>query len=196
MTIQELQELYYIAHMRNIPSILRYGILSNKRAVSLAHISIAMQEIQERRSIIFVPGGRKLHEYANLYFSARNPMLFKRREQVNILCVLRISPKVLFLPGVVITDGNASSTYVRFAAAPDGISIVDRKLTFAADWNDPDESVYFRKKVKKCAEVLVPDCINPSYIIGAYVGNQDAKINFDAMNTGLKAEISGYMFFL
>ena len=55
-----------------------------------------------------------LHEYANLYLCARNPMLYKRRESHGTLCVLRVSTDVLDLPGVVLTGGNAASDYTAF----------------------------------------------------------------------------------
>ena len=54
------------------------------------------------------PGGLKLHQYANLYFHARNPMMYSRKEKAAELCVLCVSLEVLRLPGVVITDKNAA----------------------------------------------------------------------------------------
>src|SRR5712691_2607983 len=51
--------------------------------------------------------------YVNLYLCARNPILYKRQSRHAELCVLRIDPRVLDLPGVVVTDGNAASAYVR-----------------------------------------------------------------------------------
>jgi hypothetical protein len=62
----ELQELYYITPICNIPSIMEHGILSHVRAGRLSHASVAMPEIQGRRTKIRVPGGRRLHEYVNL----------------------------------------------------------------------------------------------------------------------------------
>lgn len=133
MRREELTELHYITHMDNVQSILRLGILSNRRAAKVTHTSVAMQQVQDRRAQVVVPGGRKLHDYVNLYICARNPMLYKRQGQHLELCVLQVSTDVLDLPGVVVTDANASSDYTRFAAAPAGLSIVDRDLTFADD---------------------------------------------------------------
>jgi len=90
-----------------------------------------MSEIQDRRSRVVVPGGRPLHEYVNLYICARNPMLYKRRDQHRELCGLRVSTALLDAPNVIVADGNASSDYVRFEPAPKGLRIVDRELTFA-----------------------------------------------------------------
>jgi len=111
---EELSELHYIAHMSNVASILGQGILSNRRASQVGHTSVAMQAVQDRRAKVVVPGGRKLHDYANLYVCARNPMLYKRQGQHADLCVLQVSTDVLDLLGVVVTDANASSDYVRF----------------------------------------------------------------------------------
>lgn len=46
-----------------------------------------MAEAQERRDRKQVPGGLRLHQYANLYFHARNPMLYARLTQASTLCV-------------------------------------------------------------------------------------------------------------
>ena len=62
----ELTELHYIPPIANTSSILRQGILSHNRAKRMQHQSVAMNVIQDRRARVTVPGGRKLHEYANL----------------------------------------------------------------------------------------------------------------------------------
>lgn len=90
------------------------GILSYERAAKVQHHSVALQPVQERRDQKHVPGGLKLHQYANLYFHARNPMMFKRLAEASNLCVLRVSTQVLALEGAVISDQNAASDYARF----------------------------------------------------------------------------------
>ena len=134
MTRDELTELHYIIAIAHVPSVLEHGIVSHNEAGKLEHTSVAMAEIQDIRKNVVVPNGMPLHDYVNLYVCARNPMMYKRRGQHADLCVLRVSTDVLDLPNVVVADGNAASTlrgYARFAAAPDGLSIVDRELTFA-----------------------------------------------------------------
>jgi len=195
MERSELTELHYITPIANVPSILKIGILSHNRAKQVHHQSVAMNEIQDRRVRVTVPGGKNLHEYVNLYICARNPMMYKRRAQYKELCILKISPDVLDIPGVVITDGNASGDYVRFAAAPKGISIVNRDLTFADNWQDNDPIQYFRKKAAKCAEVLVPDKVEPDYITGGYVACQEARTTFQAQCTGISVIINNHLFF-
>jgi ssDNA thymidine ADP-ribosyltransferase, DarT len=191
----ELEELHYITAIGNVPSILQHGILSHSRAAKLPHESVAMAEIQDRRAKVVVPGGRRLHDYANLYVCARNPMLYKRSAQHLDICVLRIDPGVLDLPGVVVTDGNASSDYVRFTAGSAGLAIVDRERTFAEWWTDPDPFEYFRKKSAKCAEVLVPDRVPAHLVTGAYVSCGEALARFAALGMDVPTEINQHLFF-
>jgi hypothetical protein len=196
MERHELTELHYITPISNVPLILKIGILSHNQAKNVKqHKSVAMNQIQDRRKRVNVPQGKKLHDYANLYICARNPMMYKRKMQHKNLSVLRIAPNVIDLTGVVITDGNASGQYVRFSSAPKGLSIANREWTFADDWRDPDTIQYFRKKAAKCAEVLVPDKVKPNHITGAYVSCQETLVRFQEMNTGLPVEINSHLFF-
>lgn len=96
-----------IMPMENIPSVIKNGILSNELAGKIQHSSIAMNEVQSIRDKIQVPGGLMLHQYANLYFDSRNPMMYKRKNED--ICVLKISDSVLELADVIISDMNASS---------------------------------------------------------------------------------------
>ncbi len=195
MNRNELEELHYITTIRNVPSIMSKGILSHKRVKKINHNSVAMEVIQERRERKLVPGGRPLHEYVNLYFHARNPMLYVRQSQHTDLCILRVSAEILDLSGVVIADSNASSNYARFAPAPKGLSIVDKDLTFAAYWTHPDPFEAMRRKSAKCAEVLVPDRIDPVFIIGAYVSCTDAKEALEVTGVDIPVTINSHLFF-
>lgn len=106
-------ELHCIMPMVNIGSVMGRGILSYDHATKLQHHSVALQPVQDKRDQKQVPGGLKLHQYANLYFHARNPMMFKRKEETQNLCILQISTQVFRLNGTVISDQNAASNYVR-----------------------------------------------------------------------------------
>ncbi|MCH7544579.1 MAG: DUF4433 domain-containing protein [Proteobacteria bacterium] len=196
MRREELEELQYITPIVNVPSILTQGILSHKRVKSMPHQSVAKPEVQALRAKVHIPGGRPLHEYANLYVCARNPMLYKRQADHQSLCVLRIATSVLDLPDVVITDQNAASDYRRFAAAPGGLAIVDKEKTFAEHWTHPDDPIaYWRHSSMKCAEVLVPDVVDPDFIMGAYVSCKSSHDRMAADTPGLPAEINRHFFF-
>jgi len=196
---EDIEELHYIVPIENVLSICRLGILSKNRAKAsgLKPASVAMQEIQDLREKKVVPGGRPLHDYANLYICARNPMLYKRRGQHLEICVLRVRPEVLDLPRVVITDANASAkeVHVRFAPAPAGLEIVDESLTFAKYWTDTNEAVGWRKKSAKCAEVLVPDRVPPKFLAGAYVSCGESLMRFGLLKAPIAAVINRDLFF-
>ncbi|NJK42585.1 MAG: DUF4433 domain-containing protein [Aquincola sp.] len=153
-------ELHCIMPMDNLSSVLQHGILSYERAAALLHHSVAMPEVQERRDQKQVPGGLRLHQYANLYFHARNPMMYKRLDQADALCVLRVNRDVMQLPGVVLTDQNAASDYVRFLALAQ-IGEIDMNRVYALDWRHQDRITFYRQKAAKCAEVLVPGQVAP-----------------------------------
>src|SRR2546430_13722578 len=94
-------EFQCIMPLENIPSVLKLGVLSNERAAKVPHYSVALEVVQERRDLKHVPGGLKLHQYANLYFHARNPMLYRRKEEAANFCVLLDSIEVRHIEGVV-----------------------------------------------------------------------------------------------
>lgn len=199
MKREELEELHYIAHIANLPSIYARGILSHERARSIEHRSVADEQVRDRRARVVVPRGRRLHDYANLYFHARNPMMYRRHNDHGSLCVLKVSTDVLDLAGVIITDSNASSDYVRFAAAPGGLSIVDRALAFAADWRHADYFEFRRRRSVRCAEVLVPDGVAPQFLGGFYVSCEQsralAQATLGGKATTVEVVVDGHLFF-
>lgn len=167
-------ELHCIMPMANLSSVLEHGILSYERAARLRHSSVAMQPVQDLRDAKHVPRGLRLHQYANLYFHARNPMLYKRLGEAPHLCVLTVSVDVLELPGTVMTDCNAASGWARFLH-PSQSSMVDFDDVFALDWNHPDRTRYYQHKSRKCAEVLVPHRVAPNLLMGARVVDASAQ---------------------
>jgi ssDNA thymidine ADP-ribosyltransferase, DarT len=190
-------EFQCIMPLENIPSVLKLGILSNERSAKIEHCSMAMEDVQEKREQKHVPGGLKLHQYANLYFHARNPMLYKRKTEINNLCVLRISTEILQLPGVVLADCNASSPYVRFLA-PSQWALLDFEAIYAMDWNRQhanDPYAYRVHKARKCAEVLVPHVVETKFVIGAYVVDEAAKAKLQSLGFDRAVTIDSEMFF-
>jgi len=188
-------ELHCIMPIGNLPSVLEYGLLSYERAAKLEHASVAMQPVQDRRDQKRVPRGLRLHQYANLYFHARNPMLFKRLAEAPHLCVLSVSTDVLELDGTVITDCNAASDWVRFLH-PRQWSLVNFDDVFAADWRHPGNPPrYYQHKSRKCAEVLVPHRISPEYLIGARVIDQAARARATTQTCELTVTVDPVLFF-
>jgi hypothetical protein len=142
-------ELHCIMPIANLQSVAVHGVLSYERAARLQHASVAMQPVQDRRDQKRVPQGLRLHQYANLYFHARNPMLYKRLGEAELLCVLCVSPNALAIPGAVITDSNAASDYARFLH-PAQWQLIDFDDVFAPDWTHPgDPRRYYQHKSRK-----------------------------------------------
>ncbi|MFB3845212.1 MAG: DUF4433 domain-containing protein [Candidatus Cloacimonadaceae bacterium] len=168
-------ELYYITPIENIPSIMEHGILSYEAVASLGHSSVANSDVQKRRSHKCIPNGLPLHQYVNLYFDARNPMMYSRKDKVNNLCVLVIKQDILKVEGVVISDRNSASKYAAFRPYSNGLNNLDFATIYMEDWRDSEKFKYYYKKSVKCAEVLVPHRVNPDYISKAIVGNEIAK---------------------
>lgn len=196
MTRAELHELGYIVPIATVPSILQRGILSHRRAERIAHQSIALQDVQNLRAKVIVGRGRALHEYVNLYICPRNPMLYKRKDIHDQICVLRVSPDLLDLPDVAVTDSNAGSRYARFRPAASGLGIVDRDRTFARNWKHPeDQRDEWIHSAQKCAEVLVPDVVPVRYITGAFVSCNLSEQRLLELAPNLPITINGDLFF-
>lgn len=196
---EHLKELHCIQPIENIASILNLGILSHERAKAVRHKSVAMEEIQDRRARVTIPGtGRKLHTYANLYINGRNKMMFKLlhgpgHEQ---LCILRVSTDVLDLDGVIVADRNASTDLVRFAPAPGGLGNIKKELVFAQYWNHDDPIAKQRHGAIVCAELLVPDVVAPKHIKGAYVScDESADTLLESAPDGFRVTVKPYLFF-
>ena len=192
----DVKELYYITPIANVLSVMQHGILSNKLSTKLSHKSVAMEEVQYRRKDKQIPGARKLHEYANLYFDAHNPMLCKRQDQNDRICILCVNPSVLDLPDVIISDRNAASDWARFSTVSDGLAALDKNKIYATYWtNANNQYEAWENKSIKCAEVLIPDRVEPRYIMGAYVANQTALKAFKELKIQLTVGIRNDIFF-
>lgn len=196
----QIGELFYITHTGNVGSILESGILSHNRAARLGHTRIDLDTVQEIRSHIRVSPTRMLHDHANLYVCARNAMMYHvvHNNPIDNVCLLRVSPDVLDLPGVVVTDGNAARVGVtRFDEAASGIAALDYERVHAMSWiHDPDFAATYEHKRVKQAEVLVPDGIDAAAIIGAYAPTRVAAEAIEAEAEGaLDVVITRYTFF-
>ena len=160
--------------IENVPSVLQHGIVCFDQMQHFSHSSIAMNDVQARRSRVEIPNGYSLHQYANLYFSYHNPMLYKRQGLADELCILALPATVLDLEGCIVADRNAATSLARFYSPMDGLEKLDFSRIHAQFWTDSDQIIQREKKAIKCAEVLVPHSISPDYIAGAYVVSEEA----------------------
>jgi len=170
----EVEELHFITSIDNLGSILMRGILCHNRARRLPHRSVASEDVQDRRRGKSVPGGLSLHNYANLYFHARNAMMRCLQDEPGLV-VIRVSAEVLDIPDTVVTDGNAANGPTRFYPSPDGLKDLESAPIFAWSWNDPDPWVKKEKKRRRQAEVLVPYLVPSDYIEGCYVDTPEKR---------------------
>jgi hypothetical protein len=195
----ELNEFHYITPITNVPSIIAKGILSYELAQKIAHGSCASNEVQDRRANVVIPGGGRLHEYANVYINGRNPMMYKLRDQHHDLVILSVSADIIDLPGALVTDQNAAREYTIFKQAPDGLEMIDSKTVFTERWTNNNPIEQYRHKGAMCAEVLIRYKIEPRHIMKAYVScevsKQSLKTVLDQAGLQLAMEIVPYIFF-
>jgi len=171
---RRIRELFYITHIDNIPSILKRGIFSHERVhvegIRFKHVY--NEDIIEKRKEIKTPNGRSLWGFANLYFNARNPMLYKLKCDglLENIAVLGISPEILSRQDIYVTTGNAAhgqSDILPISSArkllPKIVKETDRQY-----WGEANGS-----KRKIMAECLVPDVITPDYMKSIYVANYE-----------------------
>jgi hypothetical protein len=196
MNRSDVTELYYITPIENVPSIMKHGILSHNLSSRLSHSTVAMPEMQDKRKNKRIPGAGMLHDYANLYFDAHNPMLCKRQDLNDSICVLRIEDSVLDLPNVIVADRNAAKDYARFYSAKDGLVALDKDKIYARYWtNARDQYEAWDLKAIKCAEVLILNRVEPKYILGSLVANQTALESLRQFESKLPIEIKNGIFF-
>lgn len=191
--------LYNINSLKNLKSIFDHGILSKNllKKNALLNEDLSNPSVQNRRECKMVPNHRPLHDYANLYFDARNPMLYSLllNRGVDELCVLCIDKKVLDLPETVVTDRNAAAELAVFISPDKAISQLDFQMIFAKYWNDEDVSRKVDKKQVKCAEVLVLDKVPVEYIISIKIGSRKAKEKVEELNFGVPVVLDEELFF-
>lgn len=169
-----IKQLYYITHIDNIPSILKYGILSHLliEERGLDYTKIYDPEIVSSRKSKNTPDGKSLWHYSNLYIQSRNPMLYRVicEKSFNNIAVLAILPSILDKPDSFITTGNAAHSLTEIFPSSEKIKVLNdlKKVLNNEYWNDEDGS-----KRKIMAEFLIPDAIAPEYIKSVYVANNN-----------------------
>ena len=146
--------------------------------ITINNHDISEGSVQDRRSDKKIPGTKKvLHDYANLYFDAHNPMLSTRRSKNNEICVLRVDKSILDLEDVIVTDKNAARE-CWFKPVNEGLPLLDVREVFVEYWTSDDYLEEYRLKGIKCAEVLVSEYVDSEYISSAYVANRIALDSF------------------
>jgi hypothetical protein len=192
-----VHELHYITPIANLRSIMTHGLLSHNQAAKIPHESVANESVQDNREKP-VPGGLSLHDYVNVYFDARNAMMYCRLHLRETLGVVRVSPAVLDIPGAVITDVNAAVSGVAFYDSPGGLVQLDEERVYTDDWRDPNPWIQLKQKQQRQAEVLVPHNVGSEHLLGCYVCADHVvqPCATAAGVIGLSVEVNKHVFFL
>ena len=167
----KIKNLYYITHKDNLPSILEHGIFSSDRVEAEGICPTPIYDgngIEQRNSK--TTEGKKLWDYANLYFQPRNAMMFRTVHQKDLknFAVVGLDKKVLDEQDIVITDGDAAKEPTQFYRLPEGLKILKKQWSIIENdwWNNSNGS-----KRKMMSECLVPNYVKPGYIDSVYVAN-------------------------
>ncbi len=199
--ISEIAELHYIAPIRNLESILMNGILSHNRARPRNPVSIANADVNQRRATReFVPG-RTVHDYVNLYFNARNPMLYGRLEDLKDgtiserFCVVMVAHTVLWLTNVLILDGNAANCRTVHTIPRDSTIMLDKGKVFARSWDSSSPAQ--KRENTRCimAEALIPNLVSPVFLKKVYFRNNADRSRVEGVANLIPSQIHSDLFF-
>ena len=197
----EIEFLYNINHLKNLENIFVYGLLSRnelKKSNFLNNEDISNSSVQNRRANKRIDKeGHTLHDYANLYFDARNPMMYYEvcHVDINCLCVICVDKKVLDLKNTLVTDSNASKDMAMIMSPEEGIELINFDKVKMRYWNHEDPSIKAENIGIKCAEVLVFNNIPKEYFKRIKVCTDIAKEKVESLNLGIKVEIDRDIFF-
>jgi hypothetical protein len=197
---RRIESLYYITHIDNLPSILQLGILSHRQIEkqNVRFTPVYDAGIVASRQGRTAPDGHSLWEFANLYFQARNPMLYRvitEKDKKNI-AILGVNRQVVDIPGSFVSIGNAASHLSEILPAEQGVRAITKIWDVIMNdwWHEEDGS-----KRRIMAECLVPELVPPSFIHTIYVASHQvadavkASIRPYAPNTAVIPE--PHMFF-
>jgi ssDNA thymidine ADP-ribosyltransferase, DarT len=154
--------LYHMTYIDNFASIIQNGLLSHNEAYrqGLIEADISDPNVQDIRANTVDPFyDRPLHDYVPLYFSPRNPMLYRRREIQEDIIILGLDPRLLSEPDIIFTDGNAAASETFFYTGISMLKQLPWNSIRARSWTDIEDG----KRIK-CAEVLVHSRIEPNRI--------------------------------
>ena len=196
----EITGLYYITHIDNVPSILRMGIFCHER-IETEHVEytrIYDKDIVANRQGIYVPDGRSLWEFANLYFQPRNPMLYRvlNEKSPKEIAIISVQPNILDRLDIYISTGNAAHSSSEILPSGEGRKIIPQiiKDTLMVEyWKAADGS-----KRKIMAECLVPDMLPVDVIEAIYVESHEVKKRLEPLilSSGIPVIPEPHMYFL
>ena len=162
--------LYYLAQIKNLPSIIRHGILPKNEVVrrKLPTQSFANEDVQEKRhhQIIELSDPERtckgVHDVVPLYFVTRTPTLFSRKNVQSDLVFAEIDVKVVCDENnyCVFSDGNVAAKDTTIYSSLIHLKKIPFEVLEAQYWDDfPDG------KRKRCAEFLIYPRVSACYFL-------------------------------
>lgn len=190
----QIDFLFNINTLENLQSIFLRGLLSKNliKRLGISYFDLSDPNVQSTRDRVQIPHLRPLHDYANLYFNPRNPMLYRRIQDgyINEICIICVDKSVLDLPDTIVTDRNAAASLAVFDTPANMLKFLNFNRIFAEDWTiDPP-----LKKIV-CAEVLVLKGIHPKYFKKIIVASPSVKMRVDRLNLGVEVTVNPHYFF-
>lgn len=191
--------LYNINDLKNLKSIFQYGILSKNdlaKSKMNRNADISNPDVQKRRENKQIKN-LSLHDYASLYFDARNPMMYYEiaHNRLDELCVICVDKRVLDLKDTIVSDRNGAAELALFDTPGNALKLLDFSMIFAQYWNDPNPMVKYMKKSKKCAEVLVLHKVPVEFLKMIKVGSEQAYMKVQTLHLPVPVEFDKNTFF-
>lgn len=170
---------YYFSHIKNIDKIIRYGILSYKKAKEIDphHKDIANSGVQRKRvekNILFSDKIKRfLHDAVPVYLTSKTPALYVHRDIQDEIFFILINSFIISDHNSIkyaFTDGNAASTETRHYYSLNKLNEISWDVIKSPYWNDfPDG------KRKRSAEFLIYPGIPISEVWYFCVSNEKMK---------------------
>lgn len=167
---KDIRGVYYITALENIPSILRHGVLSHaearERGVEARTIYDA--HVVAKRGEMRAPDGGSLWNFANFYFNARNPMLYRVvRGEGRDVAVLFMR-RDLMKSAKYVSVGNAAHSLSAILPFREGVARIQRDTVWekvqAEVWREDGEA-----RRLTMSELLVPGAADAGLIQTIYV---------------------------
>ena len=179
--VEKEWSLFFITHIDNLSSILERGILSPDlvKKLKIKYTPIYSEKIVGKREYKMACG-KRLSEFAHVYFNPRNAMLWQvlhdhpPRKIIVTESTLNVSND-----GICIADRNAAKDDVGFMNSYNYYKIIPKiekeTLPIGRRWQSGKSWAVDDSKGKIMAECLVPDKIPPEHFKFIHVYTHDVK---------------------
>ena len=170
------RHIYHFTNIDNLPSILEHGFLSynEKTRLGIAHVSIAEDSIQRRRSTMKVTCGPRgyVHDYVPFYFGSLSPMLLsvvnKKNVDQQFIIHIAFSIDILDREDTVFSDASANTKHPpAFYSDPVDLAKLKWDLIDSYSWSGGTDD----ERHARMAEALVYLRVDPKLIDHVVVWN-------------------------